>query len=295
MAQATTNPQVTCFASLPTEIRLSIWEILLPKPRIVHVRQRKLKKTIGEWESQNNTSWPNNYHQLIHNDSRTLQRWNTIEAYQNECRENLRRDLCAEEDDLDAYKRCHLLAYTSDQSAPNVTFVCRETFELVSKHYSQILQATGSNAQIWFNYKIDTLYFTRTYCPTDLQGSWHSILSMIQSGFTPIDIADVGQKVERLAASSENFVASSTLVRSYESWIARILDQFKHLDRFIIAARQFEDRKIDPVASTPVFFVDESDIEKFLLRCHASPHCPHGLAEPVEPSHSHHFLVDPSI
>ena len=35
-----------------------IWELTLPGPRTVHLQQRKLKTTIGEWEDQSGLSWP---------------------------------------------------------------------------------------------------------------------------------------------------------------------------------------------------------------------------------------------
>lgn len=46
------------FPNLPTEIHLMIWELTLPGPRIVHLQQRRLKTTIGEWEDQSGLSWP---------------------------------------------------------------------------------------------------------------------------------------------------------------------------------------------------------------------------------------------
>lgn len=46
------------FPKLPKEIRLMIWELTLPGPRTVHLQQRKLKTTIGEWEDQSGLSWP---------------------------------------------------------------------------------------------------------------------------------------------------------------------------------------------------------------------------------------------
>ena len=35
-----------------------IWEHALPGPRVVNLRQKKLKKTIGEWETETGYTWP---------------------------------------------------------------------------------------------------------------------------------------------------------------------------------------------------------------------------------------------
>ncbi|CZR58644.1 uncharacterized protein PAC_08536 [Phialocephala subalpina] len=39
----------TLFPKLPVEIRLMIWKLSLPGPRIVHLKQKRLKEPAGEW------------------------------------------------------------------------------------------------------------------------------------------------------------------------------------------------------------------------------------------------------
>ncbi|KAE9365132.1 hypothetical protein N431DRAFT_96141 [Stipitochalara longipes BDJ] len=52
------EPKFTLFPGLPKEIRLTIWNFALPGPRIVSLRQERLRKTIGEWEIEKKRKWP---------------------------------------------------------------------------------------------------------------------------------------------------------------------------------------------------------------------------------------------
>ena len=48
---------ITVFRNLLVDIRLMIWERALPGPVVINIHQRKLKKTVEEWEEENNMRW----------------------------------------------------------------------------------------------------------------------------------------------------------------------------------------------------------------------------------------------
>ena len=156
----------TLFPNLPLEIRLIIWKHALPGPRVVNLRQRKLKKTIGEWETETGKPWPptkeglededadeEDDHFLV--DPPSLQ-WRNKERFV--VGDTLRDPLRDDEYDEDAYKAGNLVAFVSDCPPPEILSVCREAFEVVSKWYQKVFSTLGSVPTTWICFELDTLY-----------------------------------------------------------------------------------------------------------------------------------------
>jgi hypothetical protein len=52
MTDVTNDRSFPQFGQLPKEVRLIIWEMALPRPRVVNVRMRSLKKTYLQWKRE---------------------------------------------------------------------------------------------------------------------------------------------------------------------------------------------------------------------------------------------------
>jgi hypothetical protein len=190
------------FPILPQEIRLIIWEHALPGPRVVNLRQRKLKKTIGEWETETGKPWPPMKEGLEEEDTgeeednflvglRDSSRWRGRERFL--VSDTVRDPLRANEYDDEAYKAGHLVAFVSDCPPPEILSVCREAFEVVSKRYQKVFSTLGSVPTTWICFELDTLYLRYNDFPVYYADD--SISSMIgelnDSGFMLQDMENL--------------------------------------------------------------------------------------------------------
>ena len=170
MARFEPERTFTVFPKLPQEIRLMIWEFALPGPRVVNIRQRRIKKTIGEWESESGKQWPI---PRGGSESEPDSPTDNEQEYQRKSYPNSSENArfrCDERDALASclgakiykcndklYKQAHLTGVISEQPFP-IPYVCRESYEVVSKSYARCFRCLGSVASTWFNFDNDTLY-----------------------------------------------------------------------------------------------------------------------------------------
>ncbi len=135
----------------------------------MNLRQRKLKKTIGEWEIETGKTWPptedgleeedmdieddNFWVDLLNRD-----KWQLRERFL--VGDSLRDPLLEGEYyyDEDAYKAGHLVAFVSDCPPPEILSVSREAFEVVSKYYQKAFSTLGSVPTTWICFELDTSY-----------------------------------------------------------------------------------------------------------------------------------------
>jgi hypothetical protein len=192
------------FLNLPQELRLMIWERALPGPRVVDIRQRKLKKTIGEWEIENDTIWPPNLQ--VNEESEyddyeeALVDLQEIRRYSRHQRVRLSEALSVYEYGDDAYKTGHLVGLFSESQPPEILFVCREAFGVASKFYQQAFSSLGSKPQTWFNFDIDTLYLRHdTFSSYYSKGCIGEVVEgLFVDAFRLLDM-DSSPKVKKLA------------------------------------------------------------------------------------------------
>jgi hypothetical protein len=186
-----TLTEFTRFRDLPKEIRLMIWEAALPGPRVVNVFQRLLKKTIGEWEEETGLSWP--ILALPEPDDDEDREWE-----RNAIRSEILQALGKYWDDYDGYREGQLIGMATKCPAPQILFVCRESYSVAKAQYTQAFTTLGSTAGVWFNFTLDTLYFRYDnfgyYTQQDRGNSVHKLLEAFIN--FPIDDAD---KVQNLA------------------------------------------------------------------------------------------------
>lgn len=223
MGEVKWKKQFTCFPRLPPELRLMIWEATLPGARIVELEQRSLKKTIRQWEKENRTNWPmedDDYINKSASEQEAIRRENHV----------TRLRLGGDPDyfNAGAYKKCHLLGFKSHHEDLVITYVCRESYELVSRSWPKLFATAYSKPQTEFNVNLDTL------CLRYEKISWNylsggSSFDVLQDslsgafGFSVYDRHRVLPKVKRLAVSINTNLWPS---RSIEDTIGNILTVF---------------------------------------------------------------------
>lgn len=174
-----------------------IWKAALPGPRLVDIRQRPLKETIGEWETRTGEKWPEMMGSLKEeqeeeeedSDANILYTESEDEGEDDKSAKNSSDDEDAEPElqgsiwdgdeiehnrngmrlemgiaihphgyDTVSYKKANMLGIFSETTAPNILCVCRESRDVVLESYNPAFYCTGSFPQTYYNFSIDTLY-----------------------------------------------------------------------------------------------------------------------------------------
>ncbi len=271
MPQAT--PQFTKFPDLPREIRWMIWEMTLPAPRLVHIRQRRIRRTIREWEIDTGRQWPklkdddndedgtygefssngNTLGSIEHGDDDE----NSNDSASDDVMENywisfgglgayrraqIRTGLRAAMDkyayDDEGYKDAHLVGIYSESPTPEIAYVCREARDVVLKHYTPMLYCESSFPQTYFNFTTDTLYM----CFEDFSSYFAgeglvSVVDDLKDRFPIEDVENLNQ-IERLAILVEREEYESG---PKEELIASVLGHFCGVKHLSLVVRHFED------------------------------------------------------
>jgi 2EXR family len=182
-----------------------IWEHALPGPRVVNLKQKKLKKTIGEWEIETGYTWPlpkegMEGEDTDEEDSDLIVDLRESSRWQGRERAILSNAIDANVYDEDAYKAGHLVGFVSDCPPPEILSVCREASEVVSKSYYKVFSSLGSIPTTWICFELDTLYLRYdTISAYYTDGSLYSIIDeLTDSGFMLLDM-DTLRRVKNLA------------------------------------------------------------------------------------------------
>jgi hypothetical protein len=271
------------FSKLPQEIRLLIWNAALPESRVVDIRQRKLKITIGEWEQKSGRSWPIFPGEMDAGEEVTevggagaISR-NGVEEVPEEAggapyylsRRFQRRVMRGRINDAleapnfvsDMYREAKFLGLYSQCPPPEILPVCREAFDVASRSYPRAFSGPGSFGQTWFNGDFDTLYLRfDKYWVYSLGGP---ILD-INDGFPVLDTENM-RKVSKLAILWDlepNPNLGPGVRPLVEDWTAPVLKLFGGVEELTLVLRHYQsDREQD---SSNVSFIDPIDVDKAL-------------------------------
>jgi len=224
-----------------------IWERALPGPRVVHIRQRKLKKTIGEWETETGKKWPvlgssetdpDLDSEYEDSDDEYFERFLSEDAVFRERQRALMR-YCIDADvyDDDGYKKGHLLGIYSEHPFPGLLYACRESYGVVSKSYTKSFWSLGSMAQTWFNFNTDTLYLrydTFSYYQAAAEGTF-SLGDELQGGNRILDTENL-RKVKKLAV-----LLDTKHQEGPEGWLLGVLQAFGNVEELSMVLDHVQD------------------------------------------------------
>ncbi|CZT07097.1 uncharacterized protein RAG0_12673 [Rhynchosporium agropyri] len=148
MAGLALRKRFTCFGRLPLEIRLMIWERALPGPRLVNIRQRPTRKTLLDYMEEKDYDLPSqNDHDETDGSEEGIRAWN-----------NLSLELSVAQDLPVPFYEARLFGLSSDSPTPPMTFVCWESYRVVSRYYTKAFACMGSSPGTYFDFDVDTLY-----------------------------------------------------------------------------------------------------------------------------------------
>ncbi|EKD14259.1 uncharacterized protein L3040_008392 [Drepanopeziza brunnea f. sp. 'multigermtubi'] len=293
-------------------LRLMVRTFKLPGPRIIHIREEPLEKTIGEWEEESGQSWP-----PLTKDEAAIERKseNEIENLNRAMevrRQNLRTKVAIESghknmmkdpkgklsDDgtypgKEAYKYAHMLAIKSNSAIP---LLDKKQSDLFMKNRSKIFATDGAEASTYFNLDSDTLYLRFDTLPVFAH---YTAITPLSQEFPITDIQSK-HRIRRLA------VAFS---RGHELYYGRqdgginarcadILRHFCNVKELTVIITHFEDQPDDAHGSSDLCFMPPVDVHNGLMeyKRHGLPPVESGpfFGEPLpRVLHPGLFLISP--
>jgi hypothetical protein len=265
------------FPKLPEEIRIMIWEAALPA-RVVNIRQRKLKLTIGEWEQKSGRSWPVFPGEMtaVKDVRGEVQREDPDEAseeaakttlditrrfQQRVMRGRINNALGEPEFYSDRYREANFLGLYSDCPPPEILQVCREAFKVATRSCLRVFSGPASFAETWFDGDLDTLYIRfDTYWAYPLQGP----LLDINDGFPVLDAENM-LKISKLAILWDlepNPHLGPGIRPLVEDWTTPVLKLFGGVEELVLVLKHYQD--VAEGGNSKVYFIDPIDVDKAL-------------------------------
>lgn len=123
----------TRFKELPLEVRLMIWKLAIPGPRIVDLRMKELAMTVGDWKEEEHA-------RIEHPRDRQFDVTRQI------IQENYRHDSQS------------MPGFWSPCLPPALLLVCQESHHVASEIYTKTFASVAGIAETYFDSKKDILY-----------------------------------------------------------------------------------------------------------------------------------------
>jgi len=165
------------FSDLPVEVRLDIWELALPGPRIVHLKMKPLKVDPFIRAGHVSSNWPITPETpLEFSESEIPSKLDNFEAEREELKRASVVNMEPNTSTFDEFYIAHpesinlsnLSGFYSDVPPPTILYVCHEAYEVVSKFYTKAFSAHCALPTTWFDFKRDTLLLApdddKTFC-----------------------------------------------------------------------------------------------------------------------------------
>jgi hypothetical protein len=199
-------PVFSLFPNLPKEVRLLMREIALPGPRIIYLRRRNLESydCSRVWSDK----------PIIATSSQSTAKDDFFHDVQEYNFENDDLIIYLKRPDLGPGKPCQ--GFFSPCPAPDLLFVCKESFEVMEHFYARTFGSEAAFPETWFNFDLDSLYV-----------DWGGVETGGIS-FRPEDFGGVAAKVKHLAVlhTGPNYIRRRL---THEQWLSYILFEFCNL------------------------------------------------------------------
>jgi hypothetical protein len=267
MADVNNVQSFSRFPQLPKEVRLMIWEMALPCPRIVSVEMRSLKKTHLEWEREKEVS---NKTAENTRDSETMPEASRATSHDCE-RPGVDPPL------IDG----HLPGIKSNTPPPQILLACRESFAAATKFYERVFSIDPSSPETYFNFYQDTLYIRHDTF------SWYSKgAESIIDGLVCFSIHN-DKELDRVKNLAVLLDPKATV--SVEEWLVRLLCFFRGVERLSLVVQHYHQ---DDIAS-PLCLIEPIDVDAAWLDLRLFLSVPYKQDEILEiPSNDNIGLAD---
>lgn len=151
------------FSQLPREIRVMIWKASLPGPRLISIRQRRLKTTMLEWAY---LGFPHVLNQkrskVVENTGETLLSASSA-FWSYPGRMQLWPDKAWDDPASVENVNPGLMGITTDTLPPAQLLACSESNEVAGRFYRPAFTIAPALPQTYFDFDLDILYFRKNY------------------------------------------------------------------------------------------------------------------------------------
>jgi hypothetical protein len=217
------------FNSLPQEIRITIWEIALPPPRIIHIESRDRKfyqcyrvRSDTAIDALNPRGIPTFFYDYEYSDERP-------------------DDSTASRFERFYNTRVDKFRFATPSPPPAILYVCHESQQVALKHHSRIFGTRYSPPGVYFDYKKDILFLDWGF------PRWPGHVYRPE-GFPRLELAQVRYLAIEAFLSLEhghiflnllgggNPLASQFRCQDTEDFLAMILSYFPNLEKLTVSA-----------------------------------------------------------
>ncbi|KAI9046845.1 hypothetical protein LZ554_008925 [Drepanopeziza brunnea f. sp. 'monogermtubi'] len=299
-------------AKVSDNLRLMVRTFKLPGPRIIHIREEALEKTIGEWEEESGKSWPpltKDEAAIERKSEKEIENLNkAVEARRQMLRtkvgiesghKNMMKDPKGKLSDdgtypgKEAYKYAPMLGIISNSDIPLLN---KKQSDLFMKHRSKIFATDGAEASTFFNFDSDTLYLRFDKLPVFAH---YTAITPLSQEF-PITDTQSKHRIRRLAVAFSG--GHELYYRGQDGGIharcADILRHFCNVKELTVIIIHFDDDPDDAYGSSDLCFMPPVDVYSGLVEYerHGFPPVESGpfFGEPLpRVLHPGFLLIDP--
>jgi hypothetical protein len=201
------------FNFLPTEIRLMIWEAALPDPRIIHIEARD-REFYSCFRVRSDTA-------IDALDANQIPAF--FQAKQSD-KDRFAFELFSVFNDT--RKAENYFRFITRAPPPVLLYVCRESFEVASRHHPRVFGTAYSPPTVSFNFQKDTLYLDWAFPGPSLRNPYEL------KDFSWVELA----KVRYLAVECDEDYAEALGFENTEEFLAMVLGYFPSLEKLTISS-----------------------------------------------------------
>jgi hypothetical protein len=211
------RPYFPQFNQLPKELREMIWEAALPDPRVVYVKKELLKQYYCT------RVWSDKAIDETFDNARKVPTF--FDLHKDE--DAFEKLMDQRDPGTDYGPDCICEGLTSRRPPPNLLFVCRESYEVMTRHYQKSFGGSQSFPDTWFDFERDILYL-----------DWDIYNEPLMK---PGDFVSLNACKVRNLATFDTDVFYEHHYDDYESWLCEILNVFTNVKQLMIVLYQLHD------------------------------------------------------
>ncbi|KAL2062486.1 hypothetical protein VTL71DRAFT_6752 [Oculimacula yallundae] len=260
----------------------------LPGPRILSIEQRRIKKTIGEWEDEQGRTWPITVREMQelsladdlvnsktaqmalrgvsskfgapHPNPDSLIRLFTVQET-HEHTVAMANISTYSNSDFTTYRQVSLVGYHPSHKPPHILYAYHESRDVVLGCYQQVFSSIGAVPETFMDFEIDTLYLRTNTLSVNLIG-WFAdlIFEEIIGEFGMLDFRYL-QGVKSLSILLPIDQRGETYD---EPWLLNILRLFRNLEVLTIILREY--RRPGDNSDTSMEFMPPADLEEAMRK-----------------------------